>query len=234
MGKHPFQLSSKLLIHNACWEGGPRFQFHLATDASKPPTKVFFSSTPLNQCVCFLVFIIPLHAARRAMAVALPLPKQRRRASTNDHILSRTGLAGPSRAPLSPPPNSPLNQSEREFATSRDRNADCAPLWNGMALGHGVSGRTRFNLFSPTTMVISWRISQRRLIGAHYRPLRMRDAVEFCRPCSSCQFFGPRKLSQTVLPMLHLQSMDMLGMDYLSLISQEPKSRNRYILVMVD
>ena len=47
----------------------------------------------------------------------------------------------------------------------------------------------------------SWcvRPGQRRLTGAYYLP-RMRDTVEFCRTCSSCQCFGPRNPSQTVLP----------------------------------
>ena len=77
-------------------------------------------------------------------------------------------------------------------------------------------------------------ITQRRLMGAYYWPTRMQDTVEFCRSCASCQFFGPRKPSQTVLPMLHLQPMDMLGMDYLGPITPTPESGNRNILVIVD
>ena len=77
-------------------------------------------------------------------------------------------------------------------------------------------------------------ITQRRLIGAYYWPSRMRDTAEFFRSCIDCQFIGPRKPSQTVLPILHLQPMDMLGMDYLGPISPKPESGYRYILVMVD
>ena len=62
----------------------------------------------------------------------------------------------------------------------------------------------------------------------------MQDKSEFCRSYSKCQFFGPRKPSQTVLPILHLQPMDMLGMDYLGPIQPKPESRNQYILVIVD
>ena len=80
----------------------------------------------------------------------------------------------------------------------------------------------------------STEITQRRLIGAYYWPSRMQDTAEFCRSCTDCQFFRPRKPSQTVLPILHLQPMDMLGMDYLGPISPKPESGNRYILVMVD
>ena len=76
--------------------------------------------------------------------------------------------------------------------------------------------------------------TQRRLIGAYYWPSRMRDTAEFCRSCIDCQFFGPRKPSQTVLPILHLQPMDMMGMDYLGPISPKPQSGNRYVYVMVD
>ena len=77
-------------------------------------------------------------------------------------------------------------------------------------------------------------ITQRRLIGAYYWPTRMRDTVEFCRSCESCQFFDPQKPAQTILPMLHLQPMDMLGMDYLGPITPIPESGNRYTLVIVD
>ena len=59
-------------------------------------------------------------------------------------------------------------------------------------------------------------ITQRRLIGAHYWPTRMRDRVEFCPSCDS-QFLGLRKPSQAILPILHLRTVGMLGMDYLVL-----------------
>ena len=77
-------------------------------------------------------------------------------------------------------------------------------------------------------------ITQRRLIGVYYWPSRIQDTAEFCRSCTDCQFFGPWKSSQPVLPILHLQPMDMLGMDYLGPLSPKPESGNRYILVMVD
>ena len=112
-----FSAAGQAIIHNACWEGDPRFQSHIATDTSKSPTEVFFSRSPLNQCVSCIYY--PATCGSRATAVAPPQPKQRRRAFKNDHILSQTGLTGPSRAPFPPPPNSPLNQSKREFAINR-------------------------------------------------------------------------------------------------------------------
>ena len=53
-------------------------------------------------CVCYLLFAIPLHAARRAMAAAAVFQ--------HDHILSQTDIAGHSRAPLSPLPQRPPNR----------------------------------------------------------------------------------------------------------------------------
>ena len=44
--------------------------------------------------VCYLLFAIPLHAARRAVAAVV--------AFQHDHILPQTGTTGRSRGPLSP------------------------------------------------------------------------------------------------------------------------------------
>ena len=51
--------------------------------------------------MCQLVFDIPLHAARRAMAAAAFL--------LHDHILSQTEMVDPSRAPQSPSPHTVLD-----------------------------------------------------------------------------------------------------------------------------
>ena len=52
-----------------------------ATGLNTPPTACHLYACR-RSCVCNLVFAIPLHAARRAMAAAEPLPKQPRRAFT--------------------------------------------------------------------------------------------------------------------------------------------------------
>ena len=69
-----FRLGELGRARQSCWSGCHRQTFPCA-------------------CVCNLVFIIPLHAARRTMAVAVGF--------LHHHILSQTEMTGPSRAPLS-------------------------------------------------------------------------------------------------------------------------------------
>ena len=55
-----------------------------------------FDAVMAKRNVCVMPFIVPLHAARRAMAAA--------DFSIHDHAPSHIGLTNPSRAPLSPRP----------------------------------------------------------------------------------------------------------------------------------
>lgn len=74
----------------------------------------------------------------------------------------------------------------------------------------------------------------RTLVGRFYWPTRARD-VHYCRSCRECQLVGPLRLSADILPIVHLQPLDMIGFDFFGPIN--PVSRpdgHRYIINAVD
>lgn len=74
----------------------------------------------------------------------------------------------------------------------------------------------------------------RTLRGKYYWPTRTKDAVRYSRDCNACQRFGPLKPTAGQKPILSLQPMDMLGMDFLDPIKPMGIGRNRYILIVMD
>ena len=94
----------------------------------------------------------------------------------------------------------------------------------------------------------------RTLQGKYYWPTHVKDAMRYSRDCDACQRFGPLKPTLGLKPILNLQPMDILGMDFLGPISPAGTSRagtggvgtggagtsgagirkNRYILIIVD
>ena len=73
-----------------------------------------------------------------------------------------------------------------------------------------------------------------RLIGRFYWPTRAKDAAYYARTCKECQLFGPLRPSAGIKPIVHLQPMDMLGMDFIGPIAPMSNSGNRYIVILVD
>ena len=73
-----------------------------------------------------------------------------------------------------------------------------------------------------------------RLIGRFYWPTRAKDAAYYARTCKECQLFGPLCSSAGIKPIVHLQPMDMLGMDFIDPIAPMSNSGNRYIVILVD
>ena len=73
-----------------------------------------------------------------------------------------------------------------------------------------------------------------RLIGRFYWPSRAKDAAYYARTCKECQLFGPLRPSAGIKPIVHLQPMDMLGMDFIGPIAPMSNSGNRYIVILVD
>ena len=53
------------------------------------------------------------------------------------------------------------------------------------------------------------------LRGRYYWPTRIKDTMRYLRECDACQRFGPLKPTVGLKPILNLQPMDMLGMDFL-------------------
>ena len=52
--------------------------------------------------------------------------------------------------------------------------------------------------------------------------------------CKECQLFGPLRPSAGIKPIVHLQPMDILGMDFIGPIAPMSNSGNRYIVILID
>ena len=70
--------------------------------------------------------------------------------------------------------------------------------------------------------------------GRYYWPTRGKDIEEYCRTCTPCQMLGPLRPSAGLLPVLHLQPMDMLGADWMGPISPLSLTGSRYLCVAID
>ena len=77
-------------------------------------------------------------------------------------------------------------------------------------------------------------ITMQRSIGKFFWPTRSRDIKEFCRTCPQCQMLGPLRPSQGLLPIVHLQPMDCLGIDYIGPFTPIARSGARFIIIGVD
>ena len=62
----------------------------------------------------------------------------------------------------------------------------------------------------------------------------MADIVRWCRSCEACQRFGPLRNSSPIKPILALQPMDLLGMDFLGPITPNSLNGSVYIIIAVD
>lgn len=80
----------------------------------------------------------------------------------------------------------------------------------------------------------SYDIAIKKAHGQCYWPTRNRDIRIHCRTCHNCQLLGPLRPSQGLMPVMQLQPMDMLGMDFLGPISPRGPNGERYIIILVD
>ena len=77
-------------------------------------------------------------------------------------------------------------------------------------------------------------IMNRNILGRYYWPGRFQDIARWCISCNSCQRMGPRRNSTQVRPIVSLQPMDLLGMDFIGPITPNSRNGSVYILVVVD
>lgn len=78
-------------------------------------------------------------------------------------------------------------------------------------------------------------ITMKGLIGRYYWPTLHRDVSYFCRSCRTCQMVGSLRPSQGLLPILLLQPMDLIGMDFIGPLTPVVQSTGaRYIVIVVD
>lgn len=80
----------------------------------------------------------------------------------------------------------------------------------------------------------SFGIISRNLLGRYYWPNRLQDIQRWCVACDACQRMGPKRSAQPVKPLLSLQPMDLLGMDFLGPITPNSTQGSVYILIVVD
>ena len=62
----------------------------------------------------------------------------------------------------------------------------------------------------------------------------MRDVANWCHSCDACQRMGPRHGSTQVKPIMSLQPMDLMGMDFIGPITPHSVNGSIYILLAVD
>jgi len=74
----------------------------------------------------------------------------------------------------------------------------------------------------------------RKCLSHFFWPSRRATIKHYCRSCFECQMIGPLRPSSSLLPILQLQPLDILGIDYLRPISPIARLGARYILVMVN
>ena len=76
-------------------------------------------------------------------------------------------------------------------------------------------------------------ITFQRCIGKFYWPSRAKDVNYYCRTCPQCQMLGPLKPSQGLLPIVQLQPLDCLGLDYMGPFTPIARSGARFIIIAV-
>lgn len=77
-------------------------------------------------------------------------------------------------------------------------------------------------------------ITIRKARGRVFWPTRCADIRRHCRTCHNCQMLGPLRPSAGLLPVLELQPMDLMAIDFMGPISPQGPDGERYIIVVVD
>ena len=74
----------------------------------------------------------------------------------------------------------------------------------------------------------------RNLLGRYYWPGRLQDIARWCASCNTCQKLGPCRNSTQIQPIMSLQPMDLMGMDFVGPISPHSVNGSVYIILTVD
>ena len=77
-------------------------------------------------------------------------------------------------------------------------------------------------------------IVMQKAIGRFYWPTRRLDIFKYCRLCVNCQMLGLLKPTQGLLPILQLQPLDMIGIDFIGPFRPIADLGARYICIAVD
>lgn len=77
-------------------------------------------------------------------------------------------------------------------------------------------------------------VMSRNLVGRFYWPGRFKDVTKWCHSCDACQRLGPLRPSSMLTPILQLQPMDMMGIDFIGPFSPVSQGDGKYIIMAVD
>lgn len=77
-------------------------------------------------------------------------------------------------------------------------------------------------------------IMGRNIMGRYYWPCRLQDIAKWCNSCPACQKLGPRRNCTQLKPIMSLQPMDLMGMDFVGPITPHSRNGSIYILLVVD
>lgn len=77
-------------------------------------------------------------------------------------------------------------------------------------------------------------VMSRNILGRYYWPGRLQDIARWCVSSDSCQRMGPLRSSTQIKPIMSLQPLDLLGMDFLGPINPASRNGSKYILLVVD
>jgi len=73
------------------------------------------------------------------------------------------------------------------------------------------------------------------IVGRYFWPTRVKDIYYYCRTCINCQLVGPLRPSAGLLPIIQLQPLDMLGIDFIGPITPiTAENHCQYIVIAVD
>lgn len=77
-------------------------------------------------------------------------------------------------------------------------------------------------------------VMSRNMVGKFYWPGCFKDIANWCRTCDACQRLGPLQPSAKLSPIMQLQPMDMLGMDFIGPFNPQSEGNGKYIIIGVD
>jgi len=121
-----------------------------------------------------------------------------------------------------------VDDNDAPFLAYREINGDMA-----RCLLPGQVGRILYR-FHDNHGHFSQGIMGRNILGRYYCLGRMKDIARWCSTCEACQRMGPLRSSSQIKPILSLQPMDLMGMDFLGPISPNSKNGGVYIILAVD
>jgi hypothetical protein len=77
-------------------------------------------------------------------------------------------------------------------------------------------------------------ITRKLVVGRLYWPSQLKDIEHYCQSCPNYHNHGPLPLTQGLMPVIQLQPLDMVGINFIGPISPSSATGKRYIIIAVD